>query len=427
MRKKYDNIIIGSGIGGLICANYLARVGKKTLIIEKNYFVGGCCSSFTSKGYFFDSGPHILNGTLMSILKDLEVYEKKDFMKMEPLVEFFLKNKKYFIKSDFNDCRDYLKKKFPTDNIDGFFSLLEKNFVYWHSKLKDKVFTHVLDEYFKTQELKAIFYAFIFCLGNLPEITSAIFALQFIKTMLLFGGFYPKHGMQGLSNNLLHKFSENNGQVMLNDRAVKILIKNKTAYGILDSKGNKIFADNVISNIGQINTSKMLSSRGKSFKNVRIGRSNLTDSCLVVHIALKDHVSFFKKNASHMYIKSSVWEESARLFLSKSNRYRPLGFVCTPISVFGFKHSINLITSIFHKPKAFWDKYKNIFADAMMDDLEKILPGFKSKVLFRKITTPYSIEYYTGNNNGALGGWSLTPEHVVYNPFPYTCAVKNLY
>ena len=39
--NKYDAIIIGGGHNGLITAAYLAKAGKKVLVLEKRYLVGG--------------------------------------------------------------------------------------------------------------------------------------------------------------------------------------------------------------------------------------------------------------------------------------------------------------------------------------------------------------------------------------------------
>ena len=47
--SKYDAIVIGAGLGGLVCGSYLAKKGLKTLIIEKNDKVGGYCSSFCKR------------------------------------------------------------------------------------------------------------------------------------------------------------------------------------------------------------------------------------------------------------------------------------------------------------------------------------------------------------------------------------------
>src|SRR2546425_5832862 len=54
----YDAVIIGAGIGGLICANLLAREGLRVLLTEQHYMVGGYCSTFRRKGYTFDAATH---------------------------------------------------------------------------------------------------------------------------------------------------------------------------------------------------------------------------------------------------------------------------------------------------------------------------------------------------------------------------------
>ena len=42
---SYDAIVIGAGHNGLITAGYLARAGKKVLVLEARDVVGGACTS----------------------------------------------------------------------------------------------------------------------------------------------------------------------------------------------------------------------------------------------------------------------------------------------------------------------------------------------------------------------------------------------
>ena len=41
MSNSYDTIIIGAGHNGLVCATYLAKAGRKVLMLEANEQVGG--------------------------------------------------------------------------------------------------------------------------------------------------------------------------------------------------------------------------------------------------------------------------------------------------------------------------------------------------------------------------------------------------
>ncbi len=52
--KKYDAIIVGSGIGGLICANYLVKNSNmKVLLVEKNNVIGGIDFGILQKRLLF--------------------------------------------------------------------------------------------------------------------------------------------------------------------------------------------------------------------------------------------------------------------------------------------------------------------------------------------------------------------------------------
>ena len=57
----WDAIVIGSGMGGLTTAAYLATNGLRTLVLEKNYVAGGNSHVFRRKQRFeFDVGGHYI-------------------------------------------------------------------------------------------------------------------------------------------------------------------------------------------------------------------------------------------------------------------------------------------------------------------------------------------------------------------------------
>jgi len=58
--KKFDVVIVGSGLGGLICGYILGKNGYKVAILEKNRQIGGCLQTFTRKGIKFDTGMHYI-------------------------------------------------------------------------------------------------------------------------------------------------------------------------------------------------------------------------------------------------------------------------------------------------------------------------------------------------------------------------------
>jgi phytoene dehydrogenase-like protein len=60
--KKYDNIVVGSGISGLTMTLLLAMSGHRVLLLEKSPHIGGSLARFTKRGISFDTGFHFTGG-----------------------------------------------------------------------------------------------------------------------------------------------------------------------------------------------------------------------------------------------------------------------------------------------------------------------------------------------------------------------------
>ena len=126
---SYDAVIIGAGIGGLICANLLAREGLRVLLIEQHYMIGGYCSTFRRKGYTFDAATHFypLLGNPETItgklLVDLGI--TNGWVKMDPVDHFhFPDGSSFAVPADFGIYLARLKKEFPeeAEALDRFFA-----------------------------------------------------------------------------------------------------------------------------------------------------------------------------------------------------------------------------------------------------------------------------------------------------------------
>jgi len=90
---KYDVIVVGAGVTGLLSALVLAKHGKKVLILEKSKHVGGNCNSYVVDGFQVDTGAHAITHLIEGPLKRL----MESYFDYLPVFEDY---GNYFIRTD---------------------------------------------------------------------------------------------------------------------------------------------------------------------------------------------------------------------------------------------------------------------------------------------------------------------------------------
>ncbi|MEU5539739.1 NAD(P)/FAD-dependent oxidoreductase [Streptomyces sp. NPDC020362] len=88
---SWDVVVVGSGLGGLTCAAYLAACGRRTLVLEQNKVAGGCSQVFRRAGnrYEFDVGVHYIGechpeGAITTALRGLGLDDRIEFRELDP-------------------------------------------------------------------------------------------------------------------------------------------------------------------------------------------------------------------------------------------------------------------------------------------------------------------------------------------------------
>ncbi|PON18570.1 hypothetical protein C2W62_07285 [Candidatus Entotheonella serta] len=232
-QPSYDAVVIGVGIGGLICANLLARDGLKVLLVEQHYMVGGYCSMFRRKGYTFDAATHFypLLGNPQTMTGKLlgELGLTTQWVKMDPVDQFHFPDGSHFsVPADFACYRQQLRAEFPheVEALDTFFAAVKEAYMYgllYHFRGRDTVrldpyrdltVQQVLDHHFRDRKLKLLLTADCPHWGAPPSRTSFVFD-SMLRLSYFLGNFYPRGGSQAFADELAQRLVACGGHILM--------------------------------------------------------------------------------------------------------------------------------------------------------------------------------------------------------------------
>ena len=288
--NNIDVIVIGSGIGGLSCAAYLSKVGKKVLVLEQHYIAGGCCHVFDEKGVEHETGIHYI-GNIEKRKQILDLITEKpiEWCKMGEheerngaYDEIFIEDQHYlfrageenFIKDLSNrfegeeeNIRDYIKLVNKVAKKDLFFSIkiirsfwirkiLKLYLKYWDKDYYKYVNTSAYDvirTFTKNEDLIAVLGGQFGDYGPTPK-KANFFIHASIVNHYLEGGYFPKGGPSEIIKNIIPIIEGGGGRILVDKSVSEIIIEDGCAKGVIMENGDKIYANKVVSGVGLNNT-----------------------------------------------------------------------------------------------------------------------------------------------------------------------------
>lgn len=425
--EKYDAVIIGAGIGGLLCGALLSQKGYKVVVFEKEKYPGGLCSSFKNGGYTFDAAIDAIGSLkegelLKNILRTLGIENKLDLIEMKPVRRNIFPDFYIDIPPDVYMYREKLKEMFHTEkqNLDNIFSLMEEGYEQSvlsvlgdangerygdRFKLRSwigKSFQDLLNGYLNDLRLKVALSSCCTCLGLPASQVSAIAAVTALMHYIKGGAFRIRGGMQKLADLLVELIRCNSGKVFLGERVTRILTEKNKATGVVTNNGRYAIANYIISNMDLKTLVNSMIEDGVIDKN-RLSRLNeLEVSGPFVVVYLGTDLDLRQYNLTGSLGWFSSYEIDSML---NKNRDVFLGLNIPSILDDSIVPKGNHSLIIYWPLSQHKSVDKNEIADKLIKEVEHLIPELSRHIVLRRVADAGTFYRYTGNYEGAAYGW----------------------
>ena len=453
LRDAYDAIVIGAGIGGLICSNLLIREGLSVLLLDQHTQVGGYCSGFTRKGFLFDAASHFypLLGnpeTLTGrILETIGV--KTQWIKMDPVDQFHLPDGSPFaVPASVDTYVAQLKAMFPVEAgaLDEFFSLVNRLYLlgvleYFRgiktSRLdpwRELTVRDAMDRYFVSQKLKLLLTADCPHWGSPPHQTSFVFD-SMLRISYFLGNYYPLGGSQKFADELASRFEECGGHILLRAGVRKIRVQQQSAIGIElgplagDPESMHFLAAGAVVSNADLHTivDRMFQSDDIPQDYVQQIRSMTpTWPCFLLHLGVEG-ISAESLRRAHGYYWSG-WDSDRvgdgdfdfKVFVPSLYDDQIAPPNCHNIVI------QKILKSDFDSIQD-WTDHKSQIEEFVLNRMEQIIPGFRQRIVVSLSASAKTSWRYTRNHHGAMLGWQMSPSQLGDNRPDIRFPIQNVY
>lgn len=484
IKGNYDAIVIGSGLGGMSTAAFLAKEGKKVLVIESHYEPGGFTHTFKRKGYEWDVGvhyvgevhrPHAMISKLFNYINDVplewtemgDVYDKMifgkevyDYKKGEDA--FKKQMKKYFpspedqaaIDKYIWTIKDAQKKQqlyFIEKTLNATMSSMFGNFMRKAALKYNRPTLDVLHEITKNKKLIAVLTGQYGDYGSPPSEGSFLMHSMLVKHYIN-GGCYPVGGSKSIFNAVAPTVLKAGGAIFTRAKVKQILVnKRYEAYGVQLEDGVEIKSPIVISSAGIYNTFKNLLTPNVSnhFKlNEQLSKLKRSTGHMCLYIGLKYPKSELKLGKANYWVFPDNYDhdENIEKFIKNPENDFPIAYISFPTAKaedweqrFPNKSTIEIVTVAPYEWFQKWenmrwkkrgeeyDKIKEDFSQRLLEKLYAQEPALRGKVDHYELSTPLSTKHFCNYEFGEVYGLDSGVERFNQKFLRPRTPVKNLY
>ncbi|WP_018298593.1 phytoene desaturase family protein [Fangia hongkongensis] len=478
IENHYEAIVIGSGIGGLVAANYLANAGVKVLLIEQHQLIGGYFHGGWHKKNYFDYGTqsHEILGALLPIVRHLGIEDQIKFkkcqhsfvsenglsLKMGNMQDARNSFSKAYVESqnDINNYFDYYEEVYEVAkslNLDGMGELIKSNTRdiltdydgYWLNKQYHNDMMK-FDSIISSRKARSLLgrSRVARILSNFGYRNQSVLASGLFWHLWKDDYYYTENGNQDFANKLAMNIIAKGGAVAIGTSVIEIITEGEKVTGVRLGDKSVVHADYVICNTDLVFALETLL-KGHPLIHGLMNKAKKTPTS----------EAFFSS-----YIGTSIPVDELKQALNNSHHtwYFPDSDFADPFDINFHKNlPVEISAPVLQNPNMthsggsqvvlqcfssiawmnHWKinrlgkrtkdylKLKAMVGQQLIENVEKYIPGFSESINFKMHGAPMTHTRYTGNYNGATAGWTWNPKRTLFklNEQGVTTPFENLY
>lgn len=409
VQDHYNAIVVGSGLGGLTCANRLAAAGHSVLLLEHHIQLGGLATWFKRGGHIFDVSLH---GFPYGMVKTCKKYWGKAIRdSIVQLKNIVFDNPQFSLSTTFSkeDFIRILQERFGVraSVVDEFFATVDgMNFYDDQSLTTRELFARFFPG--RTDIHRLLMEPITYANGSTldePAITYGIVFSNFMNR----GVFTFEGGTDKLIGLMAEELRAKGVDIVTSARVERILVEKGRTCGVT-VKGREIKARAVISNAGVTNTIDNLVGRAQfapDFLN-RFGKVRVNNSSCQVYFGIRKgetipdigdllFTSTAAEFSSEEMRRMDTQSRTFSLYYPKTRPQSPADYTIVSSMNADYDDWAGLDQTAYRAAK-------KAMIERCFCDLERYLPGIRSKVDTVESATPRTFHRYTLHTKGTSFG-----------------------
>jgi phytoene dehydrogenase-like protein len=475
---NYDAIVIGGGHNGLTAAAYLAKAGKKILVLERRHVLGGAAvTEEIHPGFKFSVCSYVVSLLRPEVIRELEL--PKYDLEIIPLDSTFtpMPNGDFLFRcGDHSRTRREIARHSVTDaeayeeygmlmgqmamavkpmlglippeptslnprellglaRVGKHFRGLEEKLLYDLTKLMTMSSADFLDEWFETEVLKATMSA-SGIIGTFmgPRSPGTAYVLLHHYMGELDGSFrswgFARGGMGTISRVIADAARHYGAEIKSNAAVDQVLIKNGRAYGVV-SGGEEFHGKAVVCSLDPKRTfMKMVDAQHLDAEFLRlVSNFKIRGSSAKVNLALDALPSFTSWPGYGPHLAGAVSISPSIDYIERAyddakygdySRRPYLDIIIPSLLDPGMappgKHVMSIFVQYapYHLKEGAWPEKRDALGDTVIDTLSEYAPNLKDIILHRQIVTPWDLEQEFGLTEGNIFQGELTLDQLFF-------------